>query len=138
MGRITELRPDSSTAQTAGVVPRSIVLPANLVGRQRRVKILPERVAHIRHRRPEWLAFCLTHTPDVLAAPDYIGQRVRGDPRRVEFVRLVGSPSRWLLVSVKFLDDKREAWVNSAHPIANGYLTRRLRAGTLRRATRGP
>ncbi len=138
MGRITALRPDSPTAQTAGVVPRSIVLPANLLGRERRVMILPERVAHIRHRRLAWLAFCLAHLPDVLATPDYIGERARGDPRRVEFVRLVGSPSRWLLVSVKFLDDKRGAWVNSAHPIANGYLTRRLRAGTLWSAIRGP
>jgi len=33
---------------------------------------------------------------------------------RVEFVRRVGRPPKWLLVSVKFLDDKREVWVNSA------------------------
>ena len=138
MGRITELRADSPTAQTAGVVPRSIVLPANLLGRQRRVMILPERVAHIRHRRPKWLAFCIAHIPDVLAAPDYVGQRMRGDRRRVEFVRLVGRPRRWLLVSVKFLDEKREAWVNSAHPIAHARLTQRPRAGTLCRVTRGP
>jgi hypothetical protein len=138
MGRITELRPDSPTPQTAGVVPRSIVLPANLLGRERKVMILPERVAHIRHRRPEWLAFCLAHIPDVLAAPDFIGQRVRGDRRRVEFVRLVGTPGRWLLVSVKFLDDLAEAWVNSAHPVSNSYLTRRRAAGTMWQVLSGP
>ena len=138
MGRITELRPDSPTAQTAGVVPRSIVLPANLLGRERKVKISPESVTHIRRRRPQWLAFCLAHIPEVLAAPDYIGQRPRGDPRSVEFVRLVGNPSRWLLVSVKFLDTQREAWVNSAHVIAAQQLIRRVRAGTLWRLIRGP
>ena len=124
--------------QTAGIVPRSIVLPANLLGRERTVRISPEGVAHIRRRRPQWLAFCLVHIPEVLAAPDYLGRRTRGDRRRVEFVRLVGRPSRWLLVSVKFLDDKREAWVNSAHPIADVDLTRRVRAGTLWRVIRGP
>jgi hypothetical protein len=41
-------------------------------------------------------------------------------------------------VSVKFLDEKREAWVNGAHPIADAHLTRRLRTGTLWRVTRGP
>lgn len=138
MGPITELRPDSPTAQTAGVVPRSIVLPAGLLGRQRAVQISPESVTHIRRRRPQWLAFCLAHIPEVLAAPDYIGQRRRGNPHRAEFVRLVGRPGRWLLVSVKFLDGEREAWVNSAHPIADAQLTRRLRAGTLWTVTRGP
>ena len=138
MGRIAKLRPDNATAQTAGVVPRSIVLPANLLGRERRVMILPERAAHIRHRRPEWLAFCLAHIPDVLAAPEYVGQRVHGDRRRVEFVGLVGRPPRWLLVSVKFLDEKREAWINSAYPLADAHLTGRIRTGTLWRATRGP
>ena len=53
-----------------------------------------------------WLAFCLAHIPEALAAPDYIGQAARGDRRRVDFVRLVGRPSRWLLVSVKVLDDR--------------------------------
>ena len=138
MRRTSELRPDSAVAQVAGVVPRSIVLPANLLGRERTVMILPERVAHIRQRRPEWFHFCLTHIPAVLAAPDYIGQQAHGDRRRVEFVRLVGQPGRWLLVSVKFLDAKREAWVNSAHPLADVHLTRRVLAGTLWRATRGP
>lgn len=138
MGRINELRPDSATAQTAGVVPRWIVLPANVEGRARTVMILPERVAHIRERRPQWLTFCLAHIPAVLAAPDYIGQGPRGDRRRVEFVRLVGDPKRWLLVSVKFLDQRREAWVNSAYPLADAYLTRRVRTGSLWKVSRGP
>lgn len=59
------------------------------------------------------------------------GQRPRREHRRVEFVRLVGRPSRWLLVSVKFLDEKGEAWVNSAYPLADADLTRRLRTGML-------
>jgi len=53
-------------------------------------------------------------------------------------VGLVGGPPRWLLVLVKFLDDKREAWVNSAYPFADEHLTARVRAGTLWRAIRGP
>ena len=138
MGRTIELRPDSAVAQVAGAVPRAIVLPANLRGRERTVKISPAGVAHIRRRRPQWLAFCLAHIPEVLSAPDYIGQRPGGDHRRVEFVRLVGRPRRWLLVSVKFLDEQREAWVNSAHPLADVHLTRRVRAGTLWRVGRGP
>ena len=138
MGRTVELRPDSSVAQVAGIVPRWIVLPPNLRGRERRVKISPAGMAHIRRRHPQWVVFCLAHIGDVLAAPDYIGQRLRSDHGRVEFVRLVGRPSRWLLVSVKFLDEKREAWVNSAYPLADADLTRRIRAGTLWRATRGP
>ncbi len=139
MGRIIERRPGSAGApQTAGIVPLWIVLPGNLLGRARDVKILPERIAHIRERRPKWLAFCLTHIPEALAAPDYIGQAARGDRRRVDFVRLVGRPSRWLLVSVKFLDDRSEAWVNSAYPIADSYLTRRVRKGSLWRAAREP
>ena len=100
--------------------------------------ILPERIAHIRQRRPVWFGFSLTYIPDVLTAPEYVGQGTRGDARRVEFVRLIDRPRRWLLVSVKFLDDRREAWVNSAYPIADTYLTRRVRAGTLWRVIRGP
>jgi hypothetical protein len=138
MRRTLELHPDSAVAQVAGVVPRSIVLPANLLGRQRNVMILPERVVHLRQRRPQWFDFCLAHIPEVLAAPDYIGRHAHGDRRRVEFVRLIERPTRWLLVSVKFLDDRREAWVNSAYPIANAYLTRRVRAGSLWAVTRGP
>ena len=138
MGRIIVLRPDSAVAQTAGIVPRSTVLPTNLLVRERTVTISRQCVAHIRRRRPQWLGFCLAHIPEVLSAPDYIGQRPGGDPRRVEFVRLVGRPNRWLLVSVKSLDEKRQAWVNSAHPLADVNLTRRVRAGTLWRAMRGP
>ena len=138
MGRTIELRANTTAAQTAGILPYWIVLPASLLGRQRTVVILPERIAHIRRRRPQWLAFCLANIPDVLAAPDFVGQRAHGDRRRVEFVRLVGRPSGWLLVSVKFVDERREAWVNTAHPIAEFYLTRRVRAGTLWRVSRGP
>jgi hypothetical protein len=138
MGRNIELRPHSRTAQIAGIVPRWIVLPGNLLGRERRVMILPERIAHLRERRPDWFAFSLAHIPDVLAAPDYVGQGVRGDLRRVEFVRLIDRQRRWLLVSVTFLDDRREAWLNSAYPIADTYLTRRVRAGTVWRVIRGP
>jgi len=138
MGRTIGLRSDSPTTQRAGVVPRWIVLPANLLGTERTVGIAPERIEHIRRRHPQWLALCLTHIPTVLSAPDYIGRRRHGDRRRVEFVGLVGRPARWLLVSVKFLDDKREAWVNSAYPFAHEHLTARVRAGTLWRAIRGP
>lgn len=138
MGRIIELRADSAAAQIAGIVPPWIVLPGNLLGREREVKILPERISHIHERRPNWLTFCLRYISDVLARPDYLGQAMRGDRRRVEFVRLVGRPTRWLLVSVKFVDERREAWVNSAYPVADAYLTRRVRKGSLWKAGRGP
>jgi len=138
MGRTIELRSDSPTTQIAGIVPRSVVLPGNLRGTERTVRIAPERIEHIGRRHPQWLALCLTHIPTVLSAPDFIGRRRHGDRRRVEFVGLVGGPPRWLLVSVKFLDDKREAWVNSAYPFGDEHLTARVRAGTLWRAIRGP
>ncbi|HEX9728951.1 MAG TPA: PBECR2 nuclease fold domain-containing protein [Gemmatimonadales bacterium] len=131
MARRPSLRADADTVQIAGVVPRHIRLPGGLVGAQRTVHVTRERLLHIAARRPAWLHFCLRHIPDVLSDPDFVGQRAHGDRRRVEFVRLVGQPARWLLVSVKFLDDEREAWVNSAHPIAASYLTRRRRAGTM-------
>ena len=105
-----------------------------LAGLQRAVSITPERIQHLRTRRPAWLGFCLHYIPDVLGQPAFIGQRSRGDRRRVEFVKLADHPTRWLLVSVKFIDDKREAWVSSAHPIAAEYLTRRLRTGTMWKA----
>lgn len=138
MARSYVLRADSTAAQIAGIVPRSIVLPSNLRGTERTIRISPEGVAHIRRRRPHWLTFCLAHIGEVLAAPDYLGQRPRRDHRRVDFVRLVGQPRCWLLVSVKFLNEKREAWVNSAYPFADADLTRRIRAGTLWKVIRGP
>ena len=76
--------------------------------------------------------------PEVLANPEYVGFRRASDPRRVEFVRSVGADRRLLLVSVKFLDAVSEAWVNSAHPLKERYLTRRLRAGTMQPVSRGP
>jgi hypothetical protein len=112
------LRADADMVQVAGVVSLRIRLPGDLIGTQRTVRLSLERVRHLHARRPEWLTFCLRHMPDVLADPDYLGQRAHGDPRRVEFVRLVGQPPRWLLVAVKFLDETNEAWVNSAHPAA--------------------
>src|SRR3990172_7634061 len=131
MRRSPTLLSDTDQVQIAGFVPPWIVLPAALRGVERTVRLTPERLAHIRQRRPMWLDFCLEHMPDVLSGPDFIGQRAHGDRRRVEFVRLVGHPTRWLLVSVKFVDDARQAWVNSAHPVVTAYLTRRRRAGTM-------
>ena len=79
-----------------------------------------------------------SHMPEVLANPEHVGFRPASDPRRVEFVRSVGSDRRLLLVSVKFLDAEDEAWVSSAHPLKERYLTRRLRAGTMQPVSRGP
>lgn len=75
---------------------------------------------------------------EVLAAPEYVGQSLKDDARRVEFVRRVGPQNRLLLVSVKFLDEMGEAWINSAYPIDERVLTRRLRSGTLGEVCRGP
>jgi hypothetical protein len=138
MARFYALRAEATALQVAGVIRGELLRAAGIVPRQRRVSITPERIEHIRRRHPQWLAFCLSHIPTVLAEPDYIGRRRHGDRRRVEFVGLVGRPPRWLLVSVKFLDDKREAWVNSAYPFGDEHLTGRLRTGTLWRVIRGP
>jgi hypothetical protein len=85
------------------------------LGVQREVRISAERVRHIRVRRRKWAGFCLQFMAEVLAAP---GHRV-------------------LLVSVKFLDERGEAWINSAYPIDETVLTRRLRNGTLGGVHRG-
>lgn len=105
---------------------------------ERVVRITAERAHHIRERRPEWFEFVITFMRATIERPDFIGQRTGGDRRRVEFVRLVAPPGRWLLVSVKFLDDRGETWVNSAHPVGAAYLTRRRTTGTLWEARSGP
>lgn len=122
----------------AGVVPRALRLPGGLRGVERVVRITAERAHHIRERRPEWFEFVITFMRATIERPDFIGQRTGGDRRRVEFVRLVAPPGRWLLVSVKFLDDRGETWVNSAHPVGAAYLTRRRTTGTLWEARSGP
>jgi len=108
------------------------------LGVQREIRISAERVRHIRARRREWAGFCLRHMAEVLGAPEYVGQTLKEDARKVEFVRRVGPQNRLLLVSVKFLDEHREAWVSSAYPIDGDVLTRRLRSGTLGEVRRGP
>jgi len=122
----------------AGRVPRRLVLPGWVLGVQREVRISAERVRHIRARRREWAGFCLRYMGEVLGAPEYVGQTLKDDARKVEFVRRVGPQGRLLLVSVKFLDERREAWIGSAYPIDERVLTRRLRGGTLGEVRRGP
>ena len=122
----------------AGRVPRRLVLPGRALGVQRDVRISAERVRHIRARRREWAWFCLWYMGEVLGAPEYVGQTLKDDTRKVEFVRRVGPQGRLLLVSVKFLDERREAWISSAYPIDERVLTRRLRSGTLGEVRRGP
>jgi hypothetical protein len=138
MARRARIDPLGTGPQIAGYVRRDLVLPGGVAAIQRVVRINEERIAHIRARRPEWFAFCLAHVGEVLSRPDLLGHRLRGDPRRVEFVRLIAPAGRWVMVSVKFLDLRRQAWVNSAQPVAAVYLTRRLRAGTMHIVGRGP
>jgi len=84
MGREFELRADSPTVQVAGVVPRWIVLPGNLLGRERTVNISPRCVAHIKARHPR-------SSP----APRSASRRVRSLGRRpVALVAGVGEVSR--------------------------------------------
>jgi hypothetical protein len=125
-------------SRLAGQVPDHRALPAGVIGTQRMVRISRERLRHLAARRPEWLPLPLTNMADALADPEYLGYRRERDTRRVEFVRAVGSDGVLLLVAVKFLDDRREAWVCTAHPLKRRYLTRRLRAGTMRAVGRGP
>ena len=122
----------------AGRVPDWRVLPGNLRGTQRIVLITPGRERHIRQRRPEWAGFCLGHLSEVLADPQFIGYRPHTHPRQVEFVRDVAEGGKLFLVSLKFLDERDEAWVNTAYPLERRHLTRRQRNGTLWRVGRGP
>jgi hypothetical protein len=123
--------------KVVGCVPPWLVLPGG-VGRQRCVGIAPETAFHIVSRRPGQLKLLLAHMRTVLEEPQFIGHRWDGDRRRVEFVRTVGQPERLLLVSVKFLDAKHEAWVNTAFVLDRRHLTRRIAAGTLWAVSRGP
>jgi hypothetical protein len=125
-------------ARLAGQVPQQLALPTGVVGTQRAVWISEERLRHLAARRPERLHLLLTSMAAALADPQYLGYRPDRDPRRVEFVRDTGAGGVLLLVAVKFLDDRPEAWVSTAHPLKQRYLTRRLRAGTMRPVGRGP
>jgi hypothetical protein len=139
MSRARQLRQvteEYRDAIAAGVVSEKLILPGNLMGRQRIVRISQERIRHIASRHPDWLIFCLTHMGTVLGDPHWLGHRPGTDPRRVEFVRTAGGAGQLLLVAVKFLDTKQEAWVNTAYRIRPDYLTRRMRANTMRKAGR--
>ena len=103
----------------AGRVPLGLKLPGGL-GRQRLVRITRAASEHIAREHPEHFVLCLEHMPVVLADPKYLGYRPAMD------------------VAVKFIDDKNEAWVSTAHPLEPGRLTRRLRAGTMQEVGRGP
>ena len=115
--------------------------PCRPQSRCRRGHSTPARRKTVTHhapaRHPEWMPLCLAHTADVLAAPEHLGYRPERDARRVEFVRRVGPERRLLLVAVKFLDHRNEAWVSTAYPLKARYLTRPLRAGTMREVARG-
>jgi hypothetical protein len=125
-------------ALVAGIVPASLELPGGITGHQRVVRITREAIGHIAWRHRDWLIFCLNHMADALARPEYLGYRPTSDPRRVEFLRRVGPRRLCLLVAVKFLDQQKEAWVSTAHPMGEPALTRRLRAGTMQQVGRGP
>lgn len=75
------IRPDCDDIQIAGYVPRWMELPSGLIGVQRTVRIAPERIQHIKLRRPAWWRFCLEHTPNTLRHPDFAGQRRHGEQR---------------------------------------------------------
>jgi hypothetical protein len=125
-------------AIAAGVVPADLVLPGGLVGRQRIVRIAQERIEHIGLRRPDWLLECLSHLASILAHPEYLGYRSGRHARRVDFVRRVGTGRRLVQVGVKFIDLHNEAWVATALPLDEDYLTRRVRSATMWRVNRGP
>lgn len=119
------------SAIVAGIVPRSLVLPGGLIGRQRQARISLSGIEHIAPQHPNELLFCLHHMAAVLANPQYLGHRPGSDHRRVEFVALVGRDQDAVLVAVKFLDDLNEAWISTEHRMRADYLTRRLRNGTM-------
>ena len=127
----------ASDVVVAGVVPPDLELPRGLARRRRVVHISRERITHIGERRPSALQFCLDHMADVLSRPEYLGFRPDRDPRRTEFVARAGVERRLLLVAVKWLDDRDEAWVSTVHPVKARYLTRRISAGTMRSVARG-
>ena len=132
------MQSNAPTARVAGIIPADLELPGDLARARRVVGVTDERLVHIGERRPTWQEFCLAHMAEVLGAPTYLGYRSDRDPRRVEFVAEVGAPKTWLLVAVKSLVSRQEAWVSTAHPVKPRYLTRRLATGTMRRAQCGP
>lgn len=129
---------DRLPSLAAGIIPADLVLPGTLLGRRRVVRISIERIRHSADRRPGWLVFCLTHMARARGDPDYLGYRPGMDRRSVEFVRHVGVQHQLLLIAVKFVEPNDEAWVSTAHPLNVRHLTRRIRAGTMHKVSRGP
>jgi hypothetical protein len=125
-------------ALVAGMIAEELILPNGLIGRQRTVRISLDVIDHIAAGHPDEIIFCLYHLSDVLARPEYIGNRPTSGSGRVEFVRQVGPSRRLVLVAVKFLDSQDEAWVSTAHYTNERSLTRRMRAGTMQKVGRGP
>ena len=125
-------------ALVAGIVASDLVLPNGLVGRQRTVRISLDVIAHIAQRHEDDIICCLHHTAEVLANPQFLGHHQRADPRRVEFVRVVGERRHLVSVAVKFLDEHNEAWVSTIHLSNERHLTRRWRDGTMEKVDRGP
>src|SRR3989454_3207861 len=75
MRRPRALSADADDVQIAGFVPRWLALPGGVIGVERTVRVTPDRINHIRQRRPAWLKFCLKHIPDALGDPDFVGDR---------------------------------------------------------------
>ena len=117
-------------------LPSWLELPGGLPSGRRIVRVTVERLSHIAARRPDWILFCLTHMARVIADPEFIGYRPDLDRRRVELIRRVDG--RYLLVALKYLEEPDEAWVSTALPVSQPFLTRRLRAGTMQSVRRGP
>jgi len=88
---------DTSVAQTRDIKIPLYARAGSLVSRQRGITLSPERLAHLRRRRPRWFTFCL-----------------------------VGRLGRWLLVSVKFLDDRRARYSRRPAPTSALRSTARL------------
>jgi hypothetical protein len=125
-------------ALVAGIVGSDLPLPNGLVGRQRTVRISLDVIDHIAQRHADEIIYCMHYTAEVLANPQFLGHHQRTDPRRVEFVRVVGERRQLVSVAVKFLDEHNEAWVSTTHFSNERYLTRRLRDGTMEKVDRGP
>lgn len=82
---------------------------------------------HVQKRHPAELK-TLDRIPEILAAPDYIGQNPN-EPNTVEFVKRMG---RHVMVCVKLDTERQYLYVASIFPITDGKLRNRLNSGRLK------
>ena len=81
---------------------------------------------HVRKHHPDETGL-LEHTPDIIAAPDYVGHNPR-EPQSVELIKVTDKNE---MVCIKLDIGKGYLYVASVFSISQGKLLSRLRSGRL-------